>query len=281
MDSAFLIVAIIPASIYLYYKQTAIQSQEKSILESKEKPIQKTVPSLDRTIGETNAICPYCETELEKKPSRKKQCPHCENYIYKRTRPYDDAHIIIREDQIEDLEEQWAIANGEYDLFLKEKKRKERIANRLTDQYGNEPNKEDVEFRALNEKATEFEFKGDWGFARNMRLKMAQNLEQREIYKLAFRSYCHVCFLDINGPNNRSGTSKETLEKFPYFTPESAVLAPGVIRLMEDLIDKLNYDSEKVRNEFIEVATPIHEGTPTPIPPVKAWPTLKKELMSE
>ncbi len=274
MNSAFLIVAIIAAGIYLYFKQTVVQNQEKSEVDFRDSSTQKGAPSLDKTIGETKPICPYCETKLEKKPSRKKQCPHCENYIYKRTRPYDDAHIIIREDQIEDMEEQWAIANGQYDLYKKEQKRKERIKNRLTDQSGNEPTKEDVEFRALNEKATEYEFRGDWGFGRNIRLKMAQNLGKRERFYLAFRMYCHVCFIDINGPNNTSGTSNE----YPYFTPKNAILAPGVISLMKDLIETLNYDTEETRKEFIEVTTPIHDGTPTPISPEKAWPKLKKEL---
>lgn len=275
MDSALLIVAIIGASIFLYYIQTVVQNQEKSTGNFQEDSTQKTVPPLDKTIGETNAVCPYCEKELEQKPSRKKQCSYCNNYIYKRTRPYDDAHIIIREDQIDDIEEQWAIENGQYDLYLEEKKRKERIKNRLIAQSGHEPTKKDVEFRALNEKATEYEFRGDWGFGRNMRLKMAQNLEKRERFYLAFRMYCHVCFIDINGPNNRSGTSKE----YPYFTPENAILAPGVINLMKDLIETLNYDSEETKNEFLEVTTPIHGGTPTPIPPEKAWPKLKEELL--
>ena len=30
------------------------------------------------------AVCPYCGNELEKKPTRKKKCPHCSEYFYVR-----------------------------------------------------------------------------------------------------------------------------------------------------------------------------------------------------
>ena len=199
MNSAFWIIAIIAAGIYLYFKQTAIQNQEKSVVGFQEGSNQKAAPSLDKTIGETKAICPYCETKLEKKPSRKKQCPHCENYIYKRTRPYDDAHIIIREDQIEDMEEQWAIANGSYDLFLKEKKREQKIKERLTKRYGHEPSDSDLEWRILNDQLIEFEQKGDWGFARNKRLEMAKHLKKHSKPNISLKMFCEICYIDSNG----------------------------------------------------------------------------------
>ncbi len=283
MSLVIWVIIIVAVAVYLYNKrQKVVNSQDQKINEAHivATKNKRNEPSLDKTIGEINAVCPYCEKGLKKKPSRKKQCPHCNNCIYKRTRPYDDAHIIIREDQIEDLEEQWAIANGQFDLYLKEKKRRERIKDRLTDQYGNEPTKEDVEFRALNEQATEHELKGNWGFGRNMRLKMAKNLEKRDSYKLALRIYCHVCFLDINGPNNRGSTPNNSLKDFPFFTPENAILAPGVIRLMNDIINKLEYDIADTKQEFIEVTTPIHKGSPTPISPEKAWLSLREELLA-
>ena len=32
----------------------------------------------------TGSVCPYCGTVLEPKPTRKKKCPHCKNYVFVR-----------------------------------------------------------------------------------------------------------------------------------------------------------------------------------------------------
>ena len=58
-------------------------------------------------IGEIDQ-CPYCNEKLEKIPTRKSKCPHCKEYIYSRTRPSDRKKILIREDQIKELEKEWS-----------------------------------------------------------------------------------------------------------------------------------------------------------------------------
>jgi len=241
--------------------------------------VKKGAKKLSQNIGETEAICPYCHKKLEKKPSRKTKCPHCENYIYKRTRPFDDADILIRKDQIDQIDEEWSIVNGSHDIYLKEKHREKRIRDGMRERFGKEPADDDVEFRVLNDQAVEAEFAGDWGFARNYRLNMAKNLEKRKSHELSLRMYFHVCFLDINGPNNRSGMQSVDLDKYPYFTPKSGFLAPGVIKRMKKLISKLEFDEEDCKQGFVEVNKPIFEGSPTPLSPETAWLKLKKELI--
>lgn len=235
-------------------------------------------PSLSRGIGQTSAICPYCDEKLDKMPSRKTKCPYCENYIYKRTRPYDEVNIIVREDQLEKIKEEWAIKNGNHPTYLKEKARENRIRNEMRERFGKEPLEKDVEFRVLNDQTTEAEFSGDWGFARNSRLGMAKNLETRGSFELSLRMYFHVCFLDINGPNNRGGLEPKFIEKYPYFTPKTGFIAPGVIGRMKKIIDKLEFDEQTCKEEFLEVTKPVHEGTPTPLSPIKTWSILKKEM---
>lgn len=234
--------------------------------------------SLSRDIGQTSAICPYCDEHLDKMPSRKTKCPYCKNYIYKRTRPYDEANIIVREDQLEKIKEEWAIKNGTHDNYLEENARVKKVRDEMRERYGKEPSDHDVEFRVLNEQAVEAEFAGNWGFARNFRLNMAKNLEKRGSLELSLRMYFHICFLDINGPNNRGGIQTLNLDEYPYFSPDIGFLAPGVINTIKKLIDKLKFDEQSCKERFIEVTEPIHEGTPTPIPPKKAWPKLKEEL---
>lgn len=251
-----------------------------NLIDHSKKPRKKLSQSspISKTIGNTEGICPYCVEKLEKMPIRKTQCPHCEKYIFKRTRPYDEVDIIIRDDQIDTIEEEWAIKNGNHDIYLKEKKREQRIRDDMRKRFGKEPADEDVEFRVLNDQAVEAEFAGQWGFARNFRLGMAKNLEKRKSYELSLRMYFHVCYLDLNGPNNRGGMEFNNLEKYPYFKPKNAILAPGVIKRMKKLINKLKFTDEDCRKEFIEVNKPIFEGSPTPLSPEKTYSKLKKEL---
>tara|TARA_R110002050_G_scaffold65444_1_gene141706 strand:- start:157 stop:945 length:789 start_codon:yes stop_codon:yes gene_type:complete len=255
----------------------------KSLFGSSETTEKKTDHGLSfsKNVGNTNAFCPYCEEKLDKMPTRKTKCPKCENYIYKRTRPYDEVDIIVREDQLDNIEEQWAIKNGSHDIYLKEKAREKRIRDGMRERFGKEPADYDVEFRVLNDQAVEAEFSGNWGFARNYRLNMAKNLEKRKSHELALRLYYHVCYLDINGPNNRRGMQSIHLDKHPYFTPKSGLLASGVIKKMKKLISKLEFDEEDCKHGFIEVNNPISKGSPTPIAPEKAWIELKKELFKD
>lgn len=252
----------------------------KNLFGSSDGTVKKTGQdsSFSKKIGNTNAICPYCNEKLEKMPKRKTKCPKCENYIYKRTRPFDEVDIIIREDQLDIIEEEWSIKNGSHDIYLKEKARKKRIRDGMRESFGKEPADYDVEFRVLNDQAVEAEFSGDWGFARNYRLKMAKNLEKRKSHELALRLYYHVSYLDINGPNNRSGMKSVDLDNYPYFTPKSGFLAPGVIKRMKTLINKLEFDEEDCKQGFIEVNKPIYEGSPTSLSPEKAWSLLQAEL---
>lgn len=46
------------------------------------KPEEK--PAVEKTPERSPTACPYCFVELEKRPTRKKKCPHCEEYIYVR-----------------------------------------------------------------------------------------------------------------------------------------------------------------------------------------------------
>lgn len=241
----------------------------------------KNKDKLNRTIGETEAVCPYCGTELEKKPVRKTKCPHCKNYIFKRTRPYDNRNILVRKEQIDRIEKEWAIANGTLDMYLKGKKEEQEMRNAFRKRYGKEPTEEDLEFRMLNKQVLDAASAGDWGLARNARLKMAKNLEKREKPELALRMLFHVCFLDLNGPNNRGGLPKSIdLRKYPYFTPRSGMLAPGLIKKMRKLINELNFKKDKCELDFIEVTQPVFEGTPTKLPPDETWKSLKIELFN-
>src|ERR1700733_3999817 len=78
----------------------------------------------DDAIGNIDAVCPNCNQRLDKKPGRKKKCPHCGRFIYVRTRPSDEKKVLVTEAQAERIEEQWFIVHGgTHEAFLLAKRR--------------------------------------------------------------------------------------------------------------------------------------------------------------
>lgn len=55
-------------------------------------------------IGVETANCPYCGKRLKKFPARKTQCPHCNNFIYVRTRPADNKTFLLKQEHINEFE---------------------------------------------------------------------------------------------------------------------------------------------------------------------------------
>lgn len=70
-------------------------------------------------IGITGDECPYCGQPLSKRPSKKAKSPCCGKPIFVRTRPSDNRSVLLREDQLPAMEEQWAT-----DYEIKEKMRR-------------------------------------------------------------------------------------------------------------------------------------------------------------
>ncbi|MCJ7770200.1 minor capsid protein [Candidatus Bathyarchaeota archaeon] len=84
----------------------------------KQNTILTTSNSEFTAIGNTEPLCPYCNYRLDKMPLKKKQCPNCKNFIRSRTRPLDNKKVLIKEEQVDELERQWAIKN-EQSGFIK------------------------------------------------------------------------------------------------------------------------------------------------------------------
>src|ERR1043166_8898484 len=64
-------------------------------------------------IGQTNAVCPYCSSPFGKMPARKLRCARCQRVVVIRTRPSDGRKVLLREEDMERLEEQWLIGTGD------------------------------------------------------------------------------------------------------------------------------------------------------------------------
>ncbi len=130
-------------------------------------------------------------------PGRKTKCPACGESIFVRTRPQDKARILVREDQLLIVEEQWAIANGTHEQFLVERRRHDATTAALRQRFGKEPSKNDVQWAKLNDDTLTYIRDWDWLY-RNARFAMSELLVKEAKYADAPRSFCWRCATSIS-----------------------------------------------------------------------------------
>ena len=231
-------------------------------------------------IGNTEPICPYCGAVLKRKPARKTKCKACGNFMYVRTRPADNQKILVTEAQREQVEEQWAIASGYHAEFLAEKENRERVRADLARRFGCQPSENDVQWAILNQELLDHSRDNYWGFYRNSRLRMGDILRRDSRLDAALVTYLEVCYLDLNGPENRGPNFDVTLMKdFPPFDPRNtATLAPGVIGYIFEIVKNQGIAQTRVESQFFNMAKSVHAALRLPVAPEDAWPTIHEEL---
>jgi len=234
--------------------------------------------TLRANIGNAEPICPYCNGTLDKIPGRKKKCPTCGGFIYVRTRPSDKKKILIKEDQISVIEEQWAIANGTHEQFFAEQEAHEREREALRKKFGREPSENDIRWSMLNRSLLKHAQDFQWGFYRNARLSMGDILKKESKELEALDTYLEVCYLDVNGPSNCGTRDSEILREYPPFDPKRAIVAPGVIGYINKIIASHRLTQEQVEKRFIKLAKRTDESLKLPVDPESAWKNLKNEI---
>lgn len=226
------------------------------------------------------AECPYCNKALKKIPAKKTECPFCRKLMYVRTRPKDNARVVVTKSEAEKIEEDWAIVFGTHDSFVVEKEKIEKEREILKKRFGKEPSENDVKWGVLNKSLIEHAQHGDWGLYRNTRFEMAEILRKEMKFEHALQTYLEVCYMDLNGPNNIGGINdKEVLKEFPPFNPkQSAFLAPGVIDLVKLIMKKLELDKNKIKSIFIEHNSQIEKSLKLPLTVENCWRALENEI---
>ena len=174
------VIGTVVATIVRVRKQLALwQSRQRSKSDAQRSRVP-AVPSAKRMtkteqplLGLTDAVCPYCETRLQKKPVRKKKCPACGNVIFVRTRPQDKARILVREDQLLAVEEQWSIVNGTHQQFLANQRRRQTTAKNYEATHARAENPSDRVSEQLTRELT-------YGLSQGMSPReVARNISER------------------------------------------------------------------------------------------------------
>lgn len=158
----------------------------------------------------------------------------------------------------------------------------ERTKSQLTKEFKKAPKKNDIKWRQLGEEAIQHALKSNWGFYRNIRLRMAELVRKEGKSKTALLYYLWVCYLDLNGPDNAEGRQNypDLLREYPPFNPKLAINAPGVIYHVTRIINKLSLNESEAHQIFDKVARKEYKGLKLPISPEEAWQKLRKELFA-
>jgi len=86
---------------------------------------------------------------------------------------------------------------------------------------------------------------------------MGALLEQEGKLGLALRHYLEVCYLDINGAQNRIQIvteGKTTIGPGQDFVREHVFLAPALVAKIIEIILTLKLDEHEVRDDFVDFA---------------------------
>jgi DNA-directed RNA polymerase subunit RPC12/RpoP len=221
-----------------------------------------------KDIGNTDPICPHCSQKLEKMPGRKKKCPHCGEYIFVRTRPSDRKKIIIREGQIDLIEEQWSIVNGNHEEFLAAKNRFLKKKRELQDKWGKPPSDNDVQWALYNEELLDSRTISHPGSYRNIRYQMGEMLRKEKRFEAALDFYLEIIYRDVNISIADN-----------IFNPKSPI-CPGIHNRLSQILDNVDIGFKDLHNRFIIVNQEVFnlQKPLFSISPQKAWELLSVEI---
>ena len=225
------------------------------------------------------AACPSCGSVLEKRPQRKKECPACGDYIYVRTRPDDRKKVLATKDEAERIDKEWAAIHEAQRVSPEDRRVFEEARAEFRKKRGIDPSDGDVWWAVYNKRLTEYASRWDWGFYRNTRYEMAEQLVKEGRKKAGLGTFLEVWYLDANGPRNAGGMSDPNiLREFPPFDPDLAIQAPAVVHSIQQLASELALKMEGLRDIYFETASRLHNAMGLPVEPARGWDDLSKVL---
>lgn len=225
------------------------------------------------------AICPSCGAELKKIPGAKTKCPICKESMFVRRNPKTMSRIVVNSAQAKAIDQEWAKINGTWEDLQKEKERFSHVKSKLSAQFGFEASDADVKWRLLSEDLLLHSARQNWGFYRNTLFQMGEQLRKEEKVAQALEKFLLVCYIDSCGPNNISTPLGKPSEygQAP-FTQSSAFIAPGVIKRIEKMAKKANYDLKQLEITFNNLEYAYKDSIPFPQKVQSSWRVIEKEL---
>ena len=265
-------------------KPMAIEITARLMVGNREVGPNGEMPSRDglplTLLGVTGAICPYCAAPFSKMPQRKTKCPSCKQFVYSRTRPIDDQKVLLRESDLDLLDEEWSLVYGTHAEFLVHRARRESVRERLNANLGHEPTNEAVQLYLLHEDAVEHARQKNWGLYCNDLLAIGEILRKQSLLLEALRKYLEVCYIDLSGPQNNGGMQgfSSSPDSYPNFDKSYAMLAPGVVNRCYNAAFDLKLNKKQLKELFLEVAAGVDKDIRLPVTAAAAWKQLNQQL---
>jgi DNA-directed RNA polymerase subunit RPC12/RpoP len=244
---------------------------------------EKTNPNCTyelKKVGSEEPFCPSCGIAFKKIPQKKTKCQNCNEYVFVRTRPIDNKRVFLLQRDLEVLEEQWAIKQGNVEEYLAAKAEYEHEREALSRRFGKPASDSDVEWSLCNKRIIEHAKAHNWGLYRNVKFSMAEFLRKEKRSKDALMLYLEVAYIDLNGPCNRGHLASPELSlQFPEWDLQFALLAPGVMAAIAKMLDECDIDISDLEEDFSEMARRTNRSLKLPVPEMEAWLAIKKELV--
>ena len=222
-------------------------------------------------IGITTPNCPYCGVDLAKFPGRKTKCKTCGNFIYVRTRPADNAKILIREDEKELIQIEWEKRNGTFEYFQKQRNELANIKLELQQTRNSGfVSDNDVKWVYYQRKRLEAANIAAWHDYGLYTEQMADLLFSERKYRKALEHYLEAEYFNLCCAGNAAGFSSKSLIK-----KMSAGEHFGVIRYLPECIENLKLNLKQVKEIFLEILT---VNAPFPLTKEEAWEYLNRAI---
>lgn len=252
------------------------KKEKVSVTVTVNESVQPQLPDFE---DKRKAKCPYCHHALNKIPGSKTKCPACGKFMYVRTSP-KNIRAVVTEEEMDKIEEEWSIFNGTHGEYLYNKKQEAKARENLKQKFGGkEPSDNDVKWSLLNKETIETASKGDWGLYVNTRLEMGKVCKREERWKQALTFFYEVCYLDLNGPNNASGYSKDFGIKAFDPSDENVFLPPAVVKWISDIaFKKIGMTEDELRSDFFTFSSKLQKNFNLPVSVNDAWEKIYSEI---
>ena len=225
-------------------------------------------------------------------PKAKKKCPECGQIMYIKSLPTDRKKRLIREEQLADIEEQWAhyYRSKKVQEYMRmnniSTSRYDQIYESLKLKHGAEPSDKDVIIELIELSSMEHSNNYDMGLFRNDIFYKGQMFESFGDKNSALAMLLEVCYLDVNGPNNRGRfkNNPDLLKDYPQLDPGvegDTRLAPGIVMDVKKISTELVLSMDEIQSRFINHNSLVLKALNPPITPEKAWEKIQKALVNE